>query len=50
MKKLVQAHLKIYLQNVFKNHISNIYIYIKDLALNDQWLLIHHKTNQVETI
>ena len=33
MKKRAQVHLKMYLQNVFRNHISNMYK--KDLALNN---------------
>ena len=40
-KKWTRAHLKSYLQNVFRNYIL-IYMYKKDLALNNpQWLRCH---------
>ena len=47
-----QACLKMYLQNVFTNHIYSIYIYEQDLAFNDLQFFIYainltklHQTN-----
>ena len=43
-KKWAQVCLKCYQQNVFTNHMYLIYMYKEDLALNNLWWLICHKT------
>ena len=48
--RTVRSFNCVYLQNIFTNHIFNIYIYKQDLALNNQQWLICYKTkpNQKE--
>ena len=43
------ASFKMYLQNVFTNHMYSIYMYKKDLTLNNQHSLICHKTKPKQT-
>ena len=43
-KNLRRLVLKCYQQNVFRNHVFETYIYIKNLALNDVQWMIYHKT------
>ena len=42
--RIVWSFNCVYLKNVFTNHVFNIYMYKKDLALDNQQRLICHKT------